>query len=497
MRWGNPIGVEEMGILRRFRSLFELTTDPPKSVETSSRKDGARPGSFRNLTIGFDWGTSCTKIVIRDPYGPNSPSFLVDFKDHGDSDISYLLPSRIYTDAQGKASLTKTRGGKSFSEIKLHLMHHADQPFPHFADGRPVELAALYVACGLRYARRWFLREYKSIYGRDEIEWEFNLGIPAASHDDEEICSVFEQVARIAWGLSLEDEITLDRAREAFRKDEKGVFDAGIPDYGVHVVPEVAAQVAGYARSSLRRPGLHVLVDVGAATLDIAGFILREDEGEDRYSILTAGVHPLGAYRLEQERVSYLSQLSQKVLATDVREEWARNMAVRSSDPMRHVPSDIREYFPEEVWGKIELTEEKNPDSSFGNACFKALYATVHELREKRDPRSRSWDQGLPIFMAGGGQHVEVYLDAVKELNKWRGRFMTVAPFRIMALPSLENLNAPDLRNEDAHRFSVAYGLGFPFDDIGTIRPPHEISDLDLEVTRSPSYNYQDTKAWM
>lgn len=475
--------------------LESVTGEVVTSQDDSEARSASTP--VRYITIGFDLGTSCTKIVVRDPFGLDSPSYLVDFEEYGDPSIRYLLPSRLYLDKDGRARLGERQAESSISEIKVRLMHHAGEPVPGHPDARPRDLAALYVACGLRYTRRWFRRTYADIYGQDHIEWQFNLGIPAASHDDQEVCATFEKVARVAWGLSLEEGSTLERAKEAFHATEEGSFDPGIEDYNVNVVPEVAAQVAGYAQSSLRRPGLHMLVDVGAATLDVAGFILTDDEGEDRYSILTAAVHSLGAYQLEQERAEYLKQLGRTILEAGAYEKWAHEMAQRCGDPMRNVPSDMREYFPSSVRDRVEFSGDGIPDQTFEKRCFKALYAVIDDLKQNRDPNSKKWKQGLPIFLTGGGQHIRVYRSALKRLNDWRDRFMKVSPFEVKTLPSLQNLDAPHLRENDAHRFSVAYGLSFPIDDIGTIRPPHEIPDLNLESIRSPRYTYQDTKAWM
>lgn len=60
--------------------------------------------------------------------------------------------------------------------------------------------------------------------------------------------------------------------------------------------PEFVAQVAVYARSPQRQDGLHLLVDCGAGTLDIATFNVGRQPGtnEDIYPILQSEVAPLG-----------------------------------------------------------------------------------------------------------------------------------------------------------------------------------------------------------
>ncbi|MBC8425585.1 hypothetical protein H8E07_15835, partial [bacterium] len=106
-------------------------------------------------------------------------------------------------------------------------------------------------------------------------------------------------MGRAAWHLSVTPgSVTLDRAFTALGDpagDVPHLFDFG-------VIPEVAAEVVGYARSDLRRPGLHFLVDAGAGTLDVAGFVLHEDQGENLYPILSASVRPHGSLALLRAR---------------------------------------------------------------------------------------------------------------------------------------------------------------------------------------------------
>jgi hypothetical protein len=350
----------------------------------------------------------------------------------------------------------------------------------------------------LRYVRRWLLANHGDRYQGYEFVWEFNLGIPAASHDNEGIRSLFKDMARVGWGLSQQERMRVQDARTAYNALAEGKFDPGIHEDLVNVIPEVAAQVTGYARSSLRRPGLHVLVDVGASTLDIAGFMLNEQEGEDRFSILEAGVYSLGAFQLERDRLPALKNVGRDIIAPDTYTAWTENMARRCRDPMRKVPSSVREYFPEAVRSEIGWSDIKNIDDTFRQDCYKTIRALVADLRNKRAPKGKRWEEGLPIFLAGGGKDVGVYQDAVERVDYWREDYLTVAPFDIRDLPSLEDLTAPDLDAANEHRFSVAYGLSYSGDDIGEIKPPHEIPDLDLK-DKNQSLNttdYRDTKAW-
>ncbi len=466
----------------------DLPKEPAAKPET--------PAERRYLTIGLDWGTSATKVVIRDPYGPGSPAYLVNFGRHGSEEDPHLLPSALSVDDQGRVLFGRHRDGTSVTELKVHLMQHPRDPLSD-VDAQPRELASMYIGAVLRYARQWLMEKYGDRYRGYELIWELNLGIPAATHDDDDVRMLFKNLAQVGWGISRQEEIKVLSARKAYDALAQGNFEPGIHEDLVSVIPEVAAQVAGYARSSFRRPGLHVLVDVGASTLDLAGFMLTDQEGEDRYGILAAGVYSLGAFQLERERLPDLKALGHDVINADTYGGWADDMAQRCQDPMRKVPP-IREYFPTAVREDIDWSDIRDIDSAFQHDCYTTIRALIDDLRRNRAPRGQRWEDGLPIFLAGGGRDVEVYLDALKKVDHWREDYLTAEPFDIRELPSLEDLTAPELDSAREHRFSVAYGLSYPAGDIGEIKPPHEIPDLNLDSANQELdvTDYRNRRAW-
>lgn len=468
----------------------------PTSEEPGRGEEGT--GQRRYLTIGVDWGTSTTKVVMRDPYGPGSPAYLVNFGSFGADASPYLLPSALSVDESGFVRLGRGQEGISIPEMKVHLLRNPTESLPVAFDAQPRELAALYIAGVLRYARQWLMENYGDRYRPYQIVWGFNLGIPAASHDNEGVRALYARLARVGWGLSEQESSRVRDARAAYRALAQGDFETRIHEDLVHVIPEIAAQVTGYAQSSLRRPGLHVLVDVGASTLDLGGFMLTEQEGEDRFSILQAGVYTLGAFQLERDRLPDLKALGRDVLDSGRYERWADEMARRCENPMRKVPSSIQEYFPADVRADIREADVKHFDTAFEEDCYTTIRALIADLRRDRAPKGKRWREGLPIFLAGGGKGVAVYREALEAVDHWRENYLTAAPFDIRDLPSLEDLIAADLDPGQEHRFSVAYGLSYPGDDIGEIKPPHEIPDLDLDSdTQSlDATDYRDTKAW-
>ena len=63
-----------------------------------------------DLVIGLDFGTSCTKVVVRSPYMYRSRAVAVKWYDNDSTNNSYLLPTVLYGNMGGELELVPTRG---------------------------------------------------------------------------------------------------------------------------------------------------------------------------------------------------------------------------------------------------------------------------------------------------------------------------------------------------------------------------------------------------
>ena len=206
--------------------------------------------------------------------------------------------------------------------------------------------------------------------------------------------------------------------------------------------PEVIAEVAGYANSPLRNEGLHLLVDIGASTLDVCSFNLgpRQHEGDDRVPILTAHLELLGVEILRQKR-----------------------------------------------------GEGAEAEIEFKNNCKKVLTRTIGDLRSKRDPLSRCWNSTLPVFLCGGGSVMQVYQGVVSDAGEWLQRWVRSSDgIRQIQLPKPNSLDA-EIDDRSYHRLAVAWGLSQPSFNIGLYERPSEIDDIEPPPVREkPVYIGQD-----
>lgn len=424
---------------------------------TATQFEGGRSdAASADLVVGLDFGTSCTKVVVRSPFIAGARAVAVRWHSDGGGN-AYLLPTELWMDVRGELHLRPAgdAAGERFTDIKISLM---DQP----ADERSKAVAAAYLGLALRRARRWFLDTQADIYGRHLLRWGVNLGIPSAGYADEQVRATFGLVARAAWELSLDAKApTLASAFRACRSAENGGYSDA--DTRIEVVPEIVAEVVGYARSRKRRNGLHVVVDAGASTLDICGFNLHAPEGEDNYELFTALVERLG-----------LNELHLKRLAT-VRRAGARSPTpITALDPSSPIPVRGIDY----VEGPSNALRERLAavDDRYVFECTNSLMRILMELRKSMDPHAEAWKSGLPVFLAGGGRDFELVGQATSSADERLTKYVKTVGIRPRVLPKPETLVNEDVPDG---RIDVAYGLSFDSFESGEIHAPAEISDVE------------------
>ena len=256
---------------------------PPTQVRQSRER--------REIAIGLDVGTSCTKVVIRDV--DTGDSFAVPLGDLAADESSYLLPSIVGLAKNGV--FRHSTSGHCFRDFKTSFVNQGDE-IQEVADGYPrvsmLEVFTAYVAIVLCMTRDWFLKELGTRYEHHRLIWHVNIGMPTNALQGRTLTKAFRIAAYAGWLTSLKSsEPSLGEVRLALEKAIAIIHDGeeatDIERSGTHpeligAFPEVVAEVKGYAASELRRPGLHFMIDVGAETLDLATFTLvAGDESEN------------------------------------------------------------------------------------------------------------------------------------------------------------------------------------------------------------------------
>ena len=433
-----------------------------------------------DVVVGVDFGTSSTKVVIHAPYHTGNPAFAIPFGDLAHESLKYLLPTRLFASKDGRCSLTVVSEASLLTDIKLGLMKNPlcsiESASGPSCDAPASTVAVAYLALVLRYARCWFIANKRDVFGEFPLKWSFNLGLPAAIDDDSALREAFLTSGKAAWLVSIRPgPITISAAQDAV-SDVKGArYDI---DCYFDVVPEVIAEVKGYAESRFRSPGLHLLVDIGASTLDVCSFNLREIEDSAPLPIFTADVDLLGAKRLHRARIDGANE-AMIAHATSIVDE---------SDPVSRIPDNIEAYVPpgqekdQAIHKKITTAE-----TDFAKDCAKFLRKTIIHLRTKRDQNSPRWCEELPVFVCGGAKDMRLYREVMSCVHSWLPTYIRSSHgIRRIDLPKPESLEA-EVNNDSYHRLAVAWGLSHLRFNIATYRRPSEIKDMSPKKKRNIS----------
>ncbi|MFW9940380.1 MAG: hypothetical protein ACFFFT_05015 [Candidatus Thorarchaeota archaeon] len=425
-----------------------------------------------DAVIGLDFGTATTKVVVQTPYYNNKMSVPVSF-DAINPAHSYLLPSQIYVNPDGQVSLTNLADFTVETNLKYRLIK-SKRKTEDLLNSRDGVLTVLFLSSVIAYTKNWYIKNYKNKYfPNSQIRWAINIGIPSNGYDDENQVIFYRTITWIAYRISnYIDSLNVDKLKNHILSLTKD-----LPNY-INVVPEVISEAIGYARSSERNPGLHFIMDIGASTLDFTGFILEENQGDDLYPILYADVQLLGALELHRVRQK---KIFLKLLG------WYDEQ-MNSYESYKAIPNSIDGYFPDNDYINSHFLEDFQKE--FSNRCRTSLNKMICEVRKRRDPHSDRWKELLPIFVCGGGSHLDFYHDIIKQ-----SEFNLKDTIKGFKGYNKKTLNKPDnlivSGDIDYNRLAVAYGLSTPYDDIGEIKPQYRIRDIETKY--SQKYDYDNT----
>jgi hypothetical protein len=386
-------------------------------------------------TIGLDFGTSTTKVIVRFPYEPGAPAIAIPAPAHCRSmKHPYLWQTVLWVKETGEFSAYPSESANVLHALKQGVMgKHADAVVVPGAGGRPgitrTDAAAAFLAFVIRYTRGWLFTNRARLFRNRRAVWFLNVGMPVANADSAPIVSTYRQIAAAAILLgNFGGVITAESARLFLQHPDvlaaaKSVTEA--EQLGVAVLPETAAEAAGFAKSTNRAPGVYVMIDVGAMTLDVCTFRLSERRSaSDLYALIVAQVRPLGVE-------AYYWFLGQ---------------------------------------GKTE--------AKFVEQCDRCLREVIWRTKKDKDPHADCWHTGhdLPVFLAGGGAKNELHRRIVGSLKPWLRQHAQNEGARVLELPVPKNIDWPEA-GPDFGRLAVAWGLSYPPSEIGEFFLPSVIQD--------------------
>jgi hypothetical protein len=326
-------------------------------------------------------------------------------------------------------------------------------------DKEAAAVATMIMATAMRRARQWFLTSQRRNFGKFRLQWALNLGIPSSGYEDDRIREAFLRCAKAAWVLSLSPALpTSDQARECLASDCGAVSP-------VDAIPEIAAAAEGYRRSVHAREGMHVMIDVGASTLDVCGFVIRGPQADSPFGLFTTAVEQLGAAVLHDARLTALDGAAASAPA----------VRVDGRDPAETVPDDLREYVPGN--GKIPH-QLSRANETFQADCQLAVRRVVSGMWQK-NPLSTQWKHGTPVFLIGGGGRMRFYRRIPEDIRREKLESVAWGNLKLEQLGVPEDLRPKGLTPEIALRMLVAYGLSWPRPDFGEFDNPSRIGSVE------------------
>ena len=246
----------------------------------------------------------------------------------------------------------------------------------------------------------------------------------------------------------------------------------------VEVLPEVIAEIVGYAKSSLRQEGLHLLIDIGAMTTDVATFNLFYDKSEkqDKYPIYSAEVEHLGVYELHK---NLLLEKTNKIIDESSLDESDKEKM--QQEAIKYVNKIDRDGF-EEFKSIFDNITNNELIGNFKKQIGSVFNDTWQNRISNFDKDALQHRKFCFLFICGGGSQIAIYKDAVNDWSKKLQKNLRLCGFSSKSLSEPRNFEAPDLPPNSFHRMAVAYGLSFPPEEIGKIIPKSEIPNIEKSV---------------
>lgn len=409
------------------------------------------------VRVGVDFGTAFTKVAVRAGVDLVPVEWSAVTGDH--SEIGrFVIPGFVVRAPDGEFCWRRLIDADIRANLKLPVIKMAG------ADECPVATVA-YLALVIRYARAFLYRNAeigRKLVGRS-LRWELNIGCPTEPHENPKVVDVFRRIARTAWLLAAEDRLAEQDVVAAWSLADCQTDLEAEPG----VVPEFVAQIAGYLGSPQVQEGLHALIDIGAATLDVATFnvVLRNDRASPpRIPIFFSAVRPFGTHYLRHNRHSRLGL----------------NLSWNDAAPVES-PDDFGQRN-----GK-PLDEVVKVDEEFVGQIVRCIIGVINGTRTnvRGDPRSPAWREGLPIFVTGGGANCVLYRQAIEVVQRElrvrvSQRRDSSTHFRLIELNPTSG-NARQVESGD--RLNVALGLTEDAENIARVVPHRDIEPITYGTT--------------
>ena len=411
------------------------------------------------IVAGVDFGTSYTKVVLRDNNTSGSNARVVTFPNYPDG----LLPSLVGIAGNNLTPPTKPMCGVQVPYLKMVAAHLANgkrleqnpvrmpAEFRSLCDGRSEldvvrEFLAFYFAHVMAATERFIIahspwKDFDFSPGGKDDSLIYQLAVPTGLLSDSGATERLFRDAFIA-GHEMRREIAsplsqviphgewTEQVARVFAAEREKLEDRF--QWQCLIYPEVAAAVQTVFRSPNASNGLYITMDVGAGTVDLNVFcrisrsVLKSQAGGKsvrRLDYYSAIVCALGVQNLQDPHRAVKPRAEHellKALETQLQALCARG---------RHFQPNL------------------------GNV-----------------PGQRTWDRAT-LFIFGGGSHHPGY---ERSFAAGLIEHAEIYSPKIHNLPAARDLVKPP--GIEFGRFAVAYGLSFFRPNLDTVRLPNELT---------------------
>lgn len=419
------------------------------------------------LNLGIDFGTSFTKICVRDI--ARAVTEVIPFSDELPLLQEALLPSKIGILSDGTliAGLTASEWAEDEFQVETCIefikMRLADldipqtiagwqwEHLPELDDPETVEnLCAYYLSRVITRAQAWIRLHKPELITHQKIEWSANVGVPVAYYDSAAI-KRFQTVLSLAWLLSSESEtepMTLQQLGEQTKKLRLAISE----DTDCNAVPELAAGAWSFLSSHAVDEGLYTFLDVGDGTLDGCLFRYWNHAGEKKVDFYFSKVDPLGVRVLSKLMASELNISEDDVRYTICENSTRYSEKFQSSHTRRQV----------QQWVSSVVGQ--------GWAEYRQ-----HEFQLSQN----DLQQSLPIFIGGGGSQTTFYTQTILSTDQdFKQQQAGIPAYTHRPLPTPQDLEMNGLKQQEFYRFAVAYGLSIPVGEQPAVRLPSTMASI-------------------
>jgi hypothetical protein len=435
------------------------TTASPKR-ESASRETKPRLRDPHFVQVGLDFGTAFLKCVCRDVIKDEA---WVYRNQSSDSALPFLVPATVFSDGKtvsrnGRAKaiplpspkmlLRAVAGGDWSASVLREMPAWCNKE----SEARRAVLARAFAVYHLADALADIRENIKlqiPDFGQQPQDFvAINMAIPVADAQLPKINEAFRSALVHAWHLSAHhcagDDIDLRALVAVVERDPPTAQESD----QCFVYPEVGANVQGFARSRVSEPGIYLMSDTGAGTVDQSVFILHRHGLHTQLTYLAAWVSMLGSGEIERRAVALDPSLGIDALS-QLRLEKEQG---RELEPFSRVRGQLVSELERETIRVLALAKKK-------------LYvpAQLHQAK---------------ILFAGGGHTDFPYAEGVRLAFRSNIFPTTITPLE-SRLPRPKDLKLKPSEGDWMSRLTVAYGLSFIRAELLPFTYPVEQNDVN------------------